>query len=156
LMWTRDLSSNKNIQFNGYDIFVSDKSGSVFSLNKNNGSTNWRLDDLQYRKITSGVMLSDYFIEADFDGFVHVIDSESGLIVGRSQIVSGVNILDSLIVIEDKYILVMSGEGEVFLIKSDEITQVAPEDKSFGSNEEKILEIEVEAMDSADELDRIY
>ena len=156
LMWTRDLSSNKNIQFNGYDIFVTDKSGSVFSLDKNNGSTNWRLADLQYRKITSGIMLSDYFIEADFDGFIHVIDSESGLIIGRSQIVSGVNILDTLIAIEDKYILAMSSEGGVFLIKFDEITQVSLEDKSLSSSEEKILEIEVEAMSKADELDGIY
>ena len=42
------------------------------------------------------------------------------------------------------------------LIKFDEITQVSLEDKSFGSNEEKILEIEAEATDKVDELDRIY
>jgi len=162
LIWTRDLPSNKNIEFNGYDIFVTHKSGSVYSLDKNNGDTNWRLNDLQYRRITSGAIVGDYFIEGDFDGFVHVIDSESGLIVGRSQIVSGVKILDTLTVIEDKYVLAMSGEGEVFLIKFDEITQTSLDDISLSVSEEEILETEVEAItdvreiDKADELDRIY
>jgi len=56
----------------------------------------------------------------------------------------------------------MSGEGEVFLIKFDEITQTSLDDISLSVSEEEILETEVEAItdvreiDKADELDRIY
>ena len=70
----------------------------------------------------SSVSKSDFFIEADFDGFIHVIDSQSGLIVGRSQIASGVKILDTLTVFKDKNVLGMTAEGEVLLIKFDQIT----------------------------------
>ena len=157
VIWTRDLSSYKNIYFDGFDIFVTHKSDSVYSLNKDSGEINWRLEDLQYRKLTSGVMLSDFFIEADFDGFIHVIDSQSGLIVGRSQIASGVKILDTLTVFKDKNVLGMTAEGEVLLIKFDQITQDFIEDNNLGSGEERNLEEEeVESVDKNDILDWIF
>ena len=157
VIWTRDLSSYKNIYFDGFDIFVTHKSDSIYSLNKDSGEINWRLEDLQYRKLTSGVMLSDFFIEADFDGFIHVIDSQSGLIVGRSQIASGVKILDTLTVFKDKNVLGMTAEGEVLLIKFDQITQDFIEDNNLGSGEERNLEEEeVESVDKNDILDWIF
>jgi len=156
IIWTRNLSSYKDIKFDGYDIFVTNKSDSVYSLDKNNGNTNWHLADLQYRKITSGVILGDYFVEADFDGFIHVIDSQSGSIVGRAQIASKVKILDTLTVIEGKYVLAMSGEGEISLIKFDKITQDFIEDTNLGSSEEEKLETEVESTEIADVLEWIY
>ena len=154
--WTKDLSSYKNINFDGFDIFVTHKSDSIYSLNKDSGEINWRLEDLQYRKLTSGVVLGDFFIQADFDGFIHVIDSQSGLIVGRSQIVSGVKILDSLTAVEDKNVFGMTAEGEVLMIKLARITQDSIEDNNLGLGEEKNLEEELELVENNDALNWIF
>ena len=49
IIWTRKISSFNNLAFDGFDIFLTHKTDSIYSLDSKNGETNWRNADLQYR-----------------------------------------------------------------------------------------------------------
>ena len=60
IIWTRKISSFNNIAFDGFDIYLTHKSDSIYSLDsKRNGKTNWRNADLQFRRITDPIIIGD-------------------------------------------------------------------------------------------------
>ena len=68
IIWTRKISSFNDIAFDGFDIYLTHKSDSIYSLDsKRNGKTNWRNADLQFRRITDPIIISDYIAVGDFD-----------------------------------------------------------------------------------------
>jgi len=117
VLWTSDLSSFNDLIFDGYDIFVINKVGTIHSLRKNNGKLNWRLTDLQHRRITNGSLIKDFLVVGDFDGYIHFIDIEQGTLKGRSQMPGGVQILNNISTVNDTYMVGMDKEGNIFYFK---------------------------------------
>ena len=71
-------------------IFLT-KGDSIYSLDSKNGETNWRNADLQYRRITNPIKVGNHIAIGDFDGYIHLLNTETGSIEGRAQITSSVS-----------------------------------------------------------------
>ena len=82
IIWTRKISSFNNLAFDGFDIFLTHKTDSLYSLDSKNGETNWRNADLQYRRISNPVMVGDFISVGDFDGYIHLLNIETGEVGG--------------------------------------------------------------------------
>ena len=124
ITWTRKISSFNNITFDGFDIYLAHKSDSIYSLDsKRNGKTNWRNADLQYRRITDPIIIGDHIAVGDFDGYVHLLNSETGIVEERAQITSGVPIGKNIHAIEDNKILGIDLDGNVFYMQVKNVSE---------------------------------
>jgi len=124
ITWTRKISSFNNIVFDGFDIYLAHKSDSLYSLDpKNNGKTNWRNADLQYRRITNPIITGEYIAVGDFDGYIHLLNSETGIVEGRAQITSDVPIGKNIHAIGNDKILGIDLDGNVFLMEVKDISK---------------------------------
>ena len=141
IIWTRKISSFKNLAFDGFDIYLTHKSDSLYSLDSKNGKTNWRNADLQYRRVTNPIITGDYVAVGDFDGYIHLLNIESGAIEGRAQITSNVPIGKNIHSMGDDKIIGMDMDGNVFYMQVRNIAEEVIEDKSTnpeGNEEDKI------------------
>ena len=143
--WTRKISSFNNLAFDGFDIFLTHKSDSVYSLDSKNGKTNWRNADLQYRRITNPIIIGDYIAVGDFDGYIHLLNIETGEVFGRAQVSSNVPVGKNIHRVGDDKILGSDLEGNVFYLQvknvlnevtADEINNIeSPESDRIEANE---------------------
>jgi len=125
ITWTRKISSFNNITFDGFDIYLAHKSDSIYSLDpKKNGKTNWRNADLKYRRITNPITIGVYIAVGDFDGYVHLLNNETGIVEGRAQITSGVPIGKNIHSIGGNKILGIDLEGNVFYMQVKNVSEV--------------------------------
>ena len=112
------------LSFDGFDIYLAHKSDSIYSLDsKRNGKTNWRNADLQYRRITDPIIIGDHIAVGDFDGYIHLLNSETGIVEGRAQITSGVPIGKNIYSIGDNKILGIDLEGNVFYMQVKNVSE---------------------------------
>ena len=124
IIWTRKVSSFNNISFDGLDIYLAHKSDSIYSLDsKRNGKTNWRNADLQFRRITDPIIVGDHIAVGDFDGYIHLLNSDTGIVEGRAQITSDVPIGKNIHAIESNKILGIDLDGNVFLLEVKNISE---------------------------------
>ena len=143
IIWTRKISSFNDITFDGFDIYLAHKSDSIYSLDsKKNGKTNWRNADLQYRRITNPIIIGNHIAVGDFDGYVHLLNSETGVVEGRAQITSDVPIGKNIHPIGDNKILGIDLEGNVFYMQVKNVSEETLEDNIDGQKDidENIIE----------------
>ena len=85
-LWSRDISSYTGIHIDGARIYLSHTGGAVYSLALESGKTYWRQGDLLNRKLTTPLGMDDYVAVGDLEGYIHILDKETGAFLGRIQL----------------------------------------------------------------------
>ena len=85
-LWSRDISSYTGIGIDGARIYLSHTGGAVYSLAIESGKTYWRQGDLLNRKLTTPLGMGDFVIVGDLEGYLHILDKETGAFLGRIQL----------------------------------------------------------------------
>ena len=88
-LWFQDASSHKSPAHHKNQVFITDEDDSVIALNSGNGRIEWSNDDLFLRKLTGPTIVSNYVAVADFEGYVHLLDSTDGSFKGRIKVDRG-------------------------------------------------------------------
>ena len=83
MLWARDLSSARALLSDAKNIYVVDDVGAVHALDKASGASVWKQDKLQYRRLSTPVVIDDRVVVGDGFGFLHVLSPEDGALVGR-------------------------------------------------------------------------
>ncbi|VAW93364.1 hypothetical protein MNBD_GAMMA23-2033 [hydrothermal vent metagenome] len=83
LEWTRDFSAYNGIEADEQRLYISDSEGYVWALDRKTGATIWKQDKLIRRSLTKPVLYKNSIMVADFNGFVHWLDSENGHLKSR-------------------------------------------------------------------------
>lgn len=89
ILWVREMSSHTGMAVDDYRIYLSDSEGQVLALNRRNGATLWRQDKLLRRGLTAPRLDGAYLVVADYDGYLHWLERESGKLVGRARLNAG-------------------------------------------------------------------
>ena len=91
-LWTKELSSSSDMGVDINNLYVTDADGNVWALDRRNGASLWKQDKLQYRSVTGPVVVGNYVVVNDFEGYQHWLSVDDGHFVGRTQVdSSGVN-----------------------------------------------------------------
>jgi outer membrane protein assembly factor BamB len=85
-LWSRDISSYTGIHIDGARIYLSHTGGAIYSLALESGKTYWRQGDLLNRKLTTPLGMDDYVAVGDLEGYIHILDKETGAFLGRIQL----------------------------------------------------------------------
>jgi len=81
--WSQEISSFHSPLIAQNRVFVVDEASRIHALDLRSGSSLWKQDALFGRQLTEAVMLSGYLVVADYQGYLHLIDPETGKIAGR-------------------------------------------------------------------------
>jgi len=120
-LWTEPISSFYGMAFDGSNLFVTHDTGSIYSVNKQDGDIEWRQADLQYRRIGVGTIIKDYIAFGDYEGYVHFLSIENGSIEGRIKLEDS-QILNNIIKIDESVIAMMTADGDLICLEVGEKT----------------------------------
>jgi outer membrane protein assembly factor BamB len=85
LTWGRDASSASALGVDPITVYMTDVRGTVFAFDKQSGATLWKQEKLLNRGVTGPTVLGDFVVVGDFEGYVHVLDGDTGAFVARMK-----------------------------------------------------------------------
>ncbi|WP_371376420.1 outer membrane protein assembly factor BamB [Thalassotalea aquiviva] len=118
-LWKRKYSSYRQLAVSGNRIYATDIQGHVYAIDRNSGSELWSQLSLTNRGTTGAVIVGNYVVVGDGEGYLHWLDVTDGEIVARHQVDSSA-IFSTPVVHEDLiYAYARSGELEVIKTLSE-------------------------------------
>ncbi|MCG6898662.1 MAG: outer membrane protein assembly factor BamB [Gammaproteobacteria bacterium] len=84
--WQREMSSNVGLGVDFSQVYVTDADSNVWALSRATGATEWKQDELAYRKVTAPTPFEDYVAVGDLEGYVHLLSRYDGHIAARARV----------------------------------------------------------------------
>jgi len=110
MLWSREMSSRSGLDVaSGDAVYVTDQAGYVWALQDGSGDALWRQTRLLRRKVTAPVIVGDYVIAGDFEGYVHWMSRADGRFVTRVRITD--DAIRSKPVVKDDLVFVTASDG---------------------------------------------
>jgi len=116
VVWERQYSSYRNIVIDGNNIYITDVKGHVYSIGRINGLEHWSQLSLTNRGVTGPVVIGNYVVVGDFEGYLYWLDSETGELVAKHNVDSS-GVFATPIVDHD-IIYTQSRDGDLQAIKT--------------------------------------
>ncbi len=85
-LWSQESSSHQTPAFGGDKVFVTEADDRIRAFEAGSGRGVWTNDDLFLRRLTAPVIFGDYIAVADSFGYLHLLNMEDGLFVGRTKL----------------------------------------------------------------------
>ena len=85
-LWRRDMPAHAGLTVDGAYVYVTDEHSQVWALDRNNGNTLWKQDQLRARKLTAPAAVDRVLAVGDFEGWLHWIAKDDGRLIGRSRV----------------------------------------------------------------------
>ena len=85
LLWFKDISSSTGVVVDRTNLAVSEKNGDLWMLDRRNGSTLWKVDQMTNRGLTRPAFYGNYVVVGDKEGYLHWLDSDIGSFVARER-----------------------------------------------------------------------
>ncbi len=116
LLWKREMSSRAGIDVAENEaVYVSDENNYVWAIQDGSGNGLWRQTELLRRNITAPVIVGEYVIVGDLDGYIHWISREDGRFVARMRLSN--DAIRSKPVIGDGLVYISAIDGTVAAIR---------------------------------------
>lgn len=103
-LWVKDIGSSSGLSLRRTQLAVTDSNDHVWLIDRRNGATLWEDDQLLRRQLTRPVFLGGLVAVADFEGYIHFFDADSGQIAARAK-ASGAPAAAPLVVGDTLYLL---------------------------------------------------
>lgn len=111
VQWTREMSSYRGLAVDEDAVYVSTSNGEVVKIGRRTGVEMWRQKVLSNRRLSAPVVFGKQLVVADYEGYLHFFDIESGDLVAR--IGSGGDRVSQPPVVVGEEVLVVNDEGKV-------------------------------------------
>lgn len=82
-LWSRELSAFQAITLDGDVLYLTDARDHIWAIDRRNGAALWKQTALQWRKLTAPVLVGDYLVVSDFEGYQHWLSRQDGSLRGR-------------------------------------------------------------------------
>ncbi len=83
VLWSQDTSSLRSVAVANGLVYVAGSDGKLQAYNQATGEPAWQQDALAYRQLSNPVVLGQYVVVGDLDGYLHLIEPNTGNILGR-------------------------------------------------------------------------
>ncbi len=85
LLWVKDLSSHSGLSLRRTQLAASDRNDAVWLVDRRNGATLWRDEQLRRRQLTRPVFYGNQVVVVDMEGYMHFYDVDSGEFSARTR-----------------------------------------------------------------------
>lgn len=114
-LWQRDFSSIGNISASNKHLYISDTEGTVWAVNRHNGSVLWKQPNLYMRSLSGTGYVNNTILVADYDGYIHGLASEHGDFIARTKLSnSGIRVAP---LVKNGIIYILDTSGELAAYK---------------------------------------
>ncbi|MGF1644074.1 MAG: outer membrane protein assembly factor BamB [Thiotrichales bacterium] len=113
LAWAQDASSVYGLAVDRERVYYTDANSVVWALDRRNGASLWKQDALKFRRATVPAVLGDAVVVADYEGYLHWLDRNSGRITARVRADKDGVLADPVQV--DGRLMVLGRSGELSL-----------------------------------------
>ena len=114
LLWFKDVSSASGVVVERVNLAVSDRSDHVWLLDRRNGATLWKQDQLENRALTRPAIYGSFVVVGDFEGYLHWMNIQDGRFAARSK-VGGKGFTGAPLVVGDTlYVMTRKGKLAAF------------------------------------------
>ncbi len=110
-LWTHDAGGPGRAGVSADRVVVSGPTGSVWGLDKAEGSGLWQQDVLARRNLTGVAIQGDYAVVGDFDGYLHWLKLADGALAARTRV--GKDALRSAPVVSDGILVAQDTDGRI-------------------------------------------
>ena len=86
ILWKRQYSSHRQLSVYRNNIFITNTQGHIYALNRLNGIEQWSNLGLTNRNVTGPVIVDNYVVVGDYEGYLHWISQDTGEIVARHEV----------------------------------------------------------------------
>ncbi len=86
ILWQRDISSHSELAADGKNLYVTDDRGHIWAIDRFSGSSIWKQEKLQARRVTGPAILGNKIVVGDLEGYLHWLDKDTGYFTARTQI----------------------------------------------------------------------
>jgi outer membrane protein assembly factor BamB len=109
--WRRPIKSYSGVALAGRVLAVTDEDGLVWALDAETGAAAWKQEAFKYRRLSPPVTVGEYFVVADFEGYLHWLAPADGRIVARVRAVD--DPVSTAPIEHDGLLFVLADDGEV-------------------------------------------
>lgn len=85
-LWNREMSSYAGVALSGKSLFVTDRDGVLWALDRDTGAALWKQDALTHRWLTTPAVQGSHVVVGDFEGYLHWFDAASGQPAARERL----------------------------------------------------------------------
>ncbi|MEM7250906.1 MAG: outer membrane protein assembly factor BamB [Pseudomonadota bacterium] len=86
VLWRRDLSSFVGLSADFDHLYVTDDTSVIWALDRESGRAIWRQESLTKRRLTNTSVFGRYLAVGDVEGYLHILDRDTGVILARTQL----------------------------------------------------------------------
>ncbi len=83
--WSQPFSSYTGVDADSGGLYTANQDGDIWKLNPQTGAPVWKMDDLQGRSPMTPILLGNYLLIGDFEGYLHWVNNTNGQIVARTR-----------------------------------------------------------------------
>ncbi|MDH5393855.1 MAG: outer membrane protein assembly factor BamB [Gammaproteobacteria bacterium] len=113
-LWSKKMSVTNNMTFEDNKLYVTDDMSHVWALDAATGATIWKQSVFTARKLSAPVVMHDYLLTTDYQGYLHVIAKADGHQITRLNVDnSGIN--NAPIVYDDK-IYLQTNNSKIYIL----------------------------------------
>lgn len=114
ILWSRKFSGYSDMTADDHALYATDADGTVWAFDRRTGEPLWRQPALAHRTVTGPVLDNGKLVVGDFEGYLSVLDPQTGAIVGRGRLDGGV--IDPMRLADGK-VVATTRDGDVAAFK---------------------------------------
>jgi outer membrane protein assembly factor BamB len=108
LWWGHDMSSYRGLAVDADNLYVTQSDGIVVALRQRDGSELWRNSKLKLRRLSTPVLTSTAVAVADFQGYLHWLDKNTGELVARERVAKE-RVSNAPVAVDDTIVVLTDG-----------------------------------------------
>ncbi len=85
-LWSRPMSSVKQISADDQAIYISDQESNLWAIDRRTGAALWKQEALNHRAVTAMTIVNGTIVVADYEGYAHWLNKETGQLMARKSI----------------------------------------------------------------------
>ncbi len=110
-LWTRKMSSVSGLTAGREAVFVAATDGTLLALDRRTGGSLWTNETLKYRMLSAPVLMGDYVVVGDLEGYLHWFTRSEGVAAARQRI--GDEGFGAGLVVVDEVLYVQNRDGSL-------------------------------------------
>ena len=124
VLWRREFSSHAGLDADWRQLFITDESDHVWSLDASNGATLWQQKQLHARRLSAPAMVEGNLVVGDYDGYLHWLSQYDGRMLARERVSGDAIRVQPLV--RDGIVYVFDQGGNLTALRAEPIESEQP------------------------------
>lgn len=109
-IWRKPASVYQNLTIDNDTLYMTDSDDVIWAYDNQNGHVKWKQNAFKARGLTEPVLVGQYLVVGDKTGYLHVLSTQTGDLMGRLRLSGPV---DTSLTVSGKNIYVMTANGKL-------------------------------------------